>query len=75
MSAILWILFDKSMTIDDFKEDRDNRLIEYFENMNLYDLERLKKCFESAYKYELENRDCLDNIFQCLDKVISMKKG
>ena len=56
--------------LERFKEERDALLIEHLNRISTWDLERLKHCFESEYKYDIDNRDSLDNILLHLNKIL-----
>lgn len=56
--------------LDRFKQERDALLIEHLDRLNIYELERLKSCFESEYRWDVDNRDSLDNILYHLNQIL-----
>ena len=53
-------------------EDHE-RLYEYIRDFNIYDLERLKVCFEYELKIEPENKDRIEEILGCINDALAEK--
>lgn len=62
------------MSIAEFEKERDALLVEHLEQIGNYDLERLKKCLQSEYKYNVKNRSDIDNIMVHLDGVLAARQ-
>ncbi len=58
---------------DNHQSERDELLIKHLEKLNVYDLERLKTCFEYEYRYNIDNRDSTENILIHIDELIKQK--
>ena len=51
-------------------------LLKHLSTFGLYDLERLKTCFQYEYRAEPENRECIQDILNHIDAVMeSIKKN
>lgn len=53
---------------------KDESLKNHLSAFNIYDLERLKECFEYEYSIEPENRDAINEILDCIKTAIKDKK-
>lgn len=52
--------------------ERNELLKERLSQMNKYDLERLRHCFECDYKYHPENKADIDNIIAHIDMLLNV---
>ena len=64
-----------SEDIEKFKKERDEHLISHLQTLNLYDLERLKVCFEYEFDHDEENRENLSNILHHLNIILDSKNN
>ena len=64
----------KSENIEKFKTERDELLIKHLGILNIYDLLRLKDCFEYEFEHDIENRESLDNILVNLNMILQQKQ-
>ena len=46
-------------------------LIEHLKKLNIYDLERLKDCFEYEYEIHPEKKDDIDTILEHITKLLT----
>ncbi len=50
------------------------RLLNYIREFNIYDLERLKTCFEYELTIEPENKERIEQILNCINISIAEKQ-
>ena len=53
---------------------KDESLKNHLSTFNIYDLERLKECFEYEYSIEPENRDAISEILKSIKTAIEDKR-
>lgn len=59
-----------------FDESKTNELLaRHLQNMNIYDLIQLKKCFEWEYEHRLEEKDFIQSILDHIQASIDEKEG
>lgn len=50
-------------------------LIEHLKKQNVYDLERLRECFNYELKIEPENKDAIEEILESIEQILQERNG